>query len=118
MNKSFLALTIALDKLRNKLLKHRSRSINMVPIWGQISITNKTRKTCIKALKTWGNKDWLERYDIPKSKSSMHIHFVRHENAGHVTRALRLYRSMLTDKKIADRAIREIERKVKEVDNG
>ena len=63
----------------------------------------------------WGNGDWLERYDIPKAKTSMHVHFVRYENAEHVTRALRLYRSILTDKKIADRAIREIERKIREV---
>jgi hypothetical protein len=88
----------------------------MHSIWGQIPLTNKTRKTCMKALKTWGNKNWIERYDIPKMKTSMHVHFIQYENAGRVTRALRLYRSTLVDKKIADRAIREIERNIKEVD--
>lgn len=84
-------------------------------LWA-IALSKRTRKTCEKALQLWGRKDALEYMGGYADKGSIQVHCIRKENIEHVTRAIRLYRIMLLNKRIADRALREIKRKSEEVD--
>lgn len=84
-----------------------------------ITITKKTRKLCEKALRVWGGKKPLiEHMAWHKNKTFASLSdikvstpFIRISNIPDVTRALRLYRVTMVNKKIVDRALREIIKK-------